>query len=168
MASGGHEFYYVKAGKLHFFCPLCHYHQSTNTIEKVSWKHHAQLVLATLAITLFTWSFFGLKALSFYLVLWAGFEFFYRARKREALICQSCGFDPFLYMRDRKKARSVLKKQWQEKIDKENLFAGVKLKNYKTNIVKKDEAASAAASATPLQNSAPQDAGKNPPSAPAP
>ena len=156
-----HDFYYVKAGKLHFFCPLCQYHQSTNTIQRVQWKHHAQLVLATVSIMLLTWPYFGLKSLSFYLVLWAAFEFFYRARKREALVCQSCGFDPFLYMRDRKKARLSLKKHWQAKIENENLFPGIKLKNYKTNSVKKEEPGFA-------PNSAPQDNLKNTPSAPTP
>jgi hypothetical protein len=123
---------YSRAGKLHFFCPLCRYHQSTNTITKVGWKHHAQMTVLTITTIILGWPLFGLKAISFYLFYWMLFEFFYRIRKREALVCESCGFDPFLYKADVKKAREALKAHWQTRIEKEGLFAGKKLRNYQT------------------------------------
>ncbi len=127
------DFYHYREGKLHFFCPLCHYHQSTNTIRKIGQKHFAQLALVTSALTLVGWNWFGWKGLFLFFPLWLGFELVYRLRKRQALICQSCGFDPFLYKQDIRKARAALKEHWQRKIETENLFAGKKLKNYKTN-----------------------------------
>jgi hypothetical protein len=123
---------YSREGKLHFFCPLCRYHQSTNTITRVGWKHHAQMTVLTLTTMILGWPLFGLKSASFYLFYWTLFELFYRARKRVALVCESCGFDPFLYKVDVRKARKALKEHWQTKIDKEGLFAGKKLKNYQT------------------------------------
>ena len=134
------DFYFVRAGKLHFFCPLCKHHQSTSTVQKVTWKHHAQLAVFTSAVTYLLWPIFQEKSLSFYLIYWGAFEFIYRIRKREALICESCGFDPFLYMQDVDKARKALKKHWETRIEKENLFAGLKLKNYKTAVVNKEAA----------------------------
>jgi hypothetical protein len=131
MASGD-TFYFHRAGKLHFFCPLCHYHQSTNTIAKVTAKHHVQLAVATIATTMLAWPLFGWKGFSLHFFYWLSFEFFYRLRKRHALICQSCGFDPFLYRQDVFRARAALKEHWRNRIEKEGLFAGIKLKNYQT------------------------------------
>jgi hypothetical protein len=129
-------FHHSRAGKLHFFCPLCKHHQSTNSINKVKLKHHFQLALATLAVTGVTWPIFGEKGLFLYFFFWLAFEFAYRLRKRQALICESCGFDPFLYKQDVQKARAALKKHWEHRIETENLFAGKKLKNYQTSGVK--------------------------------
>jgi hypothetical protein len=126
------SFTYYRQGKLRFFCPLCSQHQSTNTIERVAWQHHLQLALLTLATTLVAWPFFGIDGLLFYLVWWAGFEVVYRLRKREALVCRNCGFDPFLYKRDPKVARKAVQAYWQDRIERDGLFEGLKLKNYKT------------------------------------
>ncbi len=125
-------FQFFRAGKLHFFCPLCKRHQSTNTIARVKFQHHLQLALLTVAVTLLAFPIFGLKGLALYLVFWACFEFFYRLRKRQALICESCGFDPFLYKQDAGVARKALRQHWETRIAKENLFANLKLKNYQT------------------------------------
>lgn len=136
-------FQFVRQGKLHFFCPLCHYHQSTSTIQKVTLKHHAQIFLLTVATGVLTFPLFGFSAIALYLVYWTGFEFFYRLRKRQALVCESCGFDPFLYKRDVEMARKALRQHWQTRIEKENLFANLKLKNYQTSRVNADENAAA-------------------------
>ena len=132
------RFSYVREGRIQFHCPLCHHRQATNTIRKMGWRHHAQLTIATIFLVWAGWDFFGLKSLSFYLFFWACFEFVYRFRKRQALVCKTCGFDPFLYKQDVDKARHALKLHWQAKIEKENLFAGKKLKNYRTNGLNKE------------------------------
>jgi len=138
-------FQFVREGKLHFFCPLCHYHQSTSTISKVQLKHHAQIAVLTVATALLTFPLFGFSGVALYLIYWTGFEFFYRLRKRQALVCESCGFDPFLYKQDVTMARKALRRHWETKIEKENLFSNLKLKNYQTARVKDAGASSAAA-----------------------
>ena len=130
------HFHHSRAGKLHFFCPLCKYHQSTNTIERVKLRHHFQLGVLTAATAGLAWPVCGEKGLFLYFFFWLVFEFAYRMRKRQALICESCGFDPFLYKQDVHKARAALKKHWEQRIETENLFAGKKLKNYQTSGVK--------------------------------
>ena len=136
-------FQFVREGRLHFFCPLCHYHQSTNTIQKVSARHHAQITVLTAATMLLAYPIFGLKGVSLYFVYWMGFEFFYRLRKRQALVCESCGFDPFLYKQDIAVARKALKQHWVKRIENENLFANLKLKNYQTARVKEENSSTA-------------------------
>ena len=144
------DFQFVRAGKLHFFCPLCKYHQSTSTIERVELKHHAQILVFTLALTLLFFPLAGWNGLLFYLPLFAGFEFVYRLRKRQALVCQSCGFDPFLYKQDVKKAREALRQHWQTRIEKENLFANLKLRNYQTGSAKAEQPLAAASNSSEI------------------
>jgi hypothetical protein len=154
------QFPYSRPGKLHFYCPLCQHHQTTNTIARITWRHQAQLVVLTLAVTVLTYPWISLACLSLYPIFWAGFEIFYRLRKRQALVCESCGFDPFLYKQDIKVARQALKRHWESRITKENLFAGKKLKNYQTSLAPVAEpsaldAAKNAADVKPEQPNAP-------------
>lgn len=130
--SANGEFHFHRKGRVHFFCPLCKYHQSTNTIKRFGWRNLAQLAIATITTTYLAFPIFGWKGISMFFVYMAGFEFFYRLRKRHALICTSCGFDPFLYKQDVQRARQALKTHWQKRIETENLFVGKKLKNYQT------------------------------------
>lgn len=148
------HFHHYRAGKLHFFCPLCHYHQSTNTIQRMKAKHHGQLGLLTAAIAFAAWPLFGVKGFFLYFFFWLVFEIGYRLRKRQALICQSCGFDPFLYKQDIQKARRALKQHWETRIETENLFAGKKLKNYQTKGVNLGASSS-------TENASGNSAGKN-------
>jgi len=152
-----------RAGKLHFICPLCRYPQRTNTIRSIGLRHHAQMALLTIVVLALAFPVFGWKALMFYLVFWAAFEFFYRLRKRQALVCESCGFDPFLYRQNVHLARKELRRHWEARIEKENLFAGIKLRNYQTGRVKE---ASPAADAPAAE--APKLGGDAPGAAPAP
>lgn len=139
------QFQFTRAGKLHFFCPLCHYHQSTNTIDKMKARHHLSLLVLTLTITYLAWPIFDWKGLSLYFFFWLSFEVAYRMRKRHALVCESCGFDPFLYKQDVHKARKALRKHWEQRIETENLFEGLKLKNYSTKAINKTPAANSSA-----------------------
>lgn len=124
--------YRYREGRIHFFCPLCKDHQSTKIPEKITWQHHLGLAVCTIVFTALAWPLFAMKGLFFFFLFWALFEFGLRMRKRDALICRACGFDPFLYKVDVRLARNALQKHWQGRIEKENLFAGMKLKNYQT------------------------------------
>jgi hypothetical protein len=128
-------FQFVRAGRIHFFCPLCKVHQSTSTIDRIRPVHHLQIAIFTIAAAWLAFPVFGFSGVALYLIFWMVFEFFYRLRKRQALVCESCGFDPFLYKQDVHKARSALRQHWETRIAKENLFAKVKLKNYQTACV---------------------------------
>lgn len=158
-------FQFVREGKVHFFCPLCHYHQSTNTIQRVGVRHHAQIAVLTAVTVLLSYPVFGLKGVLLYLFFWMGFEFFYRLRKRQALVCESCGFDPFLYKQDVSIARKALRQHWQARIEKENLFANLKLRNYQTARVKEVAAQAASGGIEGAINRA--ENLKNPPASPA-
>lgn len=142
---------HYRQGKIHFFCPICKDHKSTKLDRKVGWRHHAAFSLATAAIMILGWPVFGLRAVVFYFPIWMGFELIHRMRKRVSLVCEGCGFDPFLYKSDVERAREAMRKHWQTKIEKENWYSGVKLKNYTTN---PKDAGKQAPSAAPSQQSA--------------
>lgn len=50
----------------------------------------------------------GFKGSFINLIFWGVFEFYYRARARQSLICPHCSFDPYLYKYDVKLARKKI------------------------------------------------------------
>lgn len=59
-------------------------------------------------LMLAAWPLFGAKGVVIFVPLWAGFETFYRLRARAKMRCDSCAFDPYLYLVDAKKARGEI------------------------------------------------------------
>jgi hypothetical protein len=131
-----------KTKRFEFFCPVCCSRQRTNTIAKIGIHHHIAILSFTLMFTFAFWNFFGIKAITTYLVYWAIFEVSYRLRKRSEFVCRNCGFDPFLYKTDVEKTRAQVKNYLQDRILNEGHFQGKKLKNYRTQAVQGPKAAS--------------------------
>ncbi len=94
-----------------FFCPFCKlkrrlpYRPQPGGFRQIS-----QVVLTTALVTLASWPWFDWKGVVSFVPLWGVFEIIYRSRLRTALVCQNCGFDPYLYLTDVKKARTELEK----------------------------------------------------------
>lgn len=116
----------------HFYCPICKAQQRTRLVKRLGALHHLQFALLTALFVWLAWPVLGPKGLSAYFVIWCGFEFQFRLRKRSEFICRSCGFDPFLYKNDSKKSREEVRRRLQERILAEGHFRGKKLKNYQT------------------------------------
>lgn len=132
MGSTIDSFTFVRSGRMEFFCPLCHNHQVTSISSKLNWREHARIMALTLALTFVLWEILAGATLLAYMVIWAVYEFVHRTRKRTALVCRTCGFDPFLYKQDVQKARVAVRQFWEDRIEKEGLYRGIKLKNYRT------------------------------------
>jgi hypothetical protein len=100
----------------HFYCPLCRaerrlpYRPSPGGA-----RHYIQVGLTSLFFTLVTWPWFSWKGIVSFLPFWAAFEIFYRGRVRGALGCPHCGFDPYLYLTDVKRARQEVESHWRKK-----------------------------------------------------
>ena len=54
--------------------------------------------------------------------LWILFETIYRARMRAALKCNSCGFDPSLYLVDVQKAKAGVERYWELKFAEKGII----------------------------------------------
>jgi hypothetical protein len=108
-----HSFYtghMVRDTKLwYFLCPLCTTQRRVPYAPRPTPRHFAQLALTAAFFTLLTWPWFGIKGMVSFLPIWTVFEMIYRAKVRAALYCESCGFDPILYLVDVKRARGVRK-----------------------------------------------------------
>lgn len=78
-------------------------------------SHYLRLTLFSAFVTLCLWPYFSFKGFFFSVPVWALFEFYYRARARQSLICPQCGFDPYLYKYDVKLARSRMEQFWSDK-----------------------------------------------------
>lgn len=98
-----------------FYCPLC---ACTRRVggrpQPGGFKHIAQILITTAVFMIVTWPWFAWKGVVVVLPLWAFFEVFYRLRIRAALSCPNCGFDPFLYLRDRRRARQEVERHWRK------------------------------------------------------
>lgn len=80
-----------------------------------------RVALTSLAFTLATWPWFEWKGIVSFVPFWGIFEFAYRTRVRASLACPYCGFDPFLYMIDVKKARLEIETYWRKKFEEKGL-----------------------------------------------
>lgn len=113
-------FLYQKREYWEFYCPIC-----KNLRRSFYWpaprkKHYWRLALLGLLQTLACWPFFQIKGIFLIFPVWAGFEFFYRARARQSLICPHCGFDPYIYKYDVALAREKVAKFFAEKKARQN------------------------------------------------
>lgn len=99
-----------------FYCPHCHaprqvpFHPNPHQL-----KNYLRIALCTLVFVVATFSWFEWKGLVAFVPFWALFETLYRLRARAQLVCRQCGFDPFLYLSDPKKARAEIELFWRKK-----------------------------------------------------
>ncbi|OFZ83113.1 MAG: hypothetical protein A3K03_10110 [Bdellovibrionales bacterium RIFOXYD1_FULL_44_7] len=99
-----------------FFCPFCRAERRLPYNPRPGrLKHYIQVGLTAIVFTCVTWKWFQFKGLVSFLPFWAIFEIFYRTRVRVALSCPHCGFDPYLYLSDVKKAREEIENYWRKK-----------------------------------------------------
>ena len=92
-----------------FYCPLCSAERRSFYWPKPQLKHYIQLTVFTIFWLVVLYPLFGVKGVFVSLPIWVLFEFFYRARARQSLICPHCGFDPYLYKFDPKLAKERVK-----------------------------------------------------------
>ena len=99
-----------------FFCPLCSVNRRVPFRSRPGGVRQISQVLITAAFfTLITWEWFSWKGIVSFVPFWAVFEFSYRSRMRVSLKCQSCGFDPFLCLIDKDKAKVEIDAHWRQK-----------------------------------------------------
>ena len=98
-----------------FFCPLCRVNRRVAYHPRPTPKHYFQIALTTVVFMLATWPWFGWKGAVAFVPFWTVFEVFYRTRMRADLSCPQCGFDPYLYLVDIKRAREEIETHWRKK-----------------------------------------------------
>lgn len=98
-----------------FFCPLCRATRKVAMHTHPRPIHYFQVLLTSLVFTLATWNWFSFKGLVSFVPLWILFETVFRTRVRAALNCPDCGFDPYLYLVDIKRARDEIENHWRKK-----------------------------------------------------
>ncbi len=62
-----------------------------------------------------TWRWFEWRGVVSFVPFWLIFEAVYRARCRGILNCTQCGFDPYLYLIDTRRARAEVESHWRKK-----------------------------------------------------
>ena len=99
-----------------FFCPFCKEKRQVPFRAKVIGpKQIGQILITGAFSTLLTWKWLEWKGIIATLPVWIIYETLYRTRVRAALGCPHCGFDPYLYLTDVKRARSEMESYWRGK-----------------------------------------------------
>ena len=98
-----------------FYCPACKAQRRSFYWPSPRVRHYVALGILGLFIAAASQPWLGYRGGMLILPVWAGFEFLYRARARQSLICSRCGFDPYLYKYDVKLARDKVERFWAEK-----------------------------------------------------
>lgn len=99
-----------------FYCPLCRSQRALPCPPQPSGrKHGLQIGLTAAIFTLVTWHWFAWKGFVSFFPMWVAFEAIYRTKVRGTLNCSHCGFDPYLYMVDVKRARNEVESHWKAK-----------------------------------------------------
>ena len=104
--------YVAKHPSLEFYCPLCRSKRYFQYRPHLSRKQYLQVLLATVVVSLATFSLTSWRCFIFFFIFWAMVELVNRCLLRKEVPCPYCGFDAAVYRRDVKQARAVVKKFW--------------------------------------------------------
>jgi hypothetical protein len=105
-----------------FYCPLCKVERRIPYRPKPGgFRQISQVALTSALITIGLWKWLAWKGILSFLPLWTGFEVIYRSRVRAALICSSCGFDPYLFLSNEEKAKDEIETHWRKKFTEKGI-----------------------------------------------
>ncbi len=99
-----------------FYCPLCKVERRVPFRHRPGGIHYVQVGMTAIAFAFATSPWWDWKGIVSFFPFWIVFEVVYRMRMRGALICDSCGFDPTLFLVDQKRARTQVERYWAEKM----------------------------------------------------
>lgn len=91
-----------------FLCPLCGVERGLRYHSKLQTKHHLQIILTTICITLILYPIANIKGSLSFFFIWGGFDFVRKINFRKEIACPECGFDATWYKRDVKMARKLV------------------------------------------------------------
>lgn len=80
-----------------------------------------QIFLTSAVISIALWPFWGPKAMVVAVPVWGFFEIISRLSRRTQLVCRFCGFDPVLFMVDRRKAKKTVQDFWVHRFAKKGI-----------------------------------------------
>ncbi len=106
-----------------FFCASCKRERWQSPPAKAgSLKFFAHVAITTAFFSALFWPWMGFKGLLAFLVpVGLVLEAMYRLKMRSAVVCPDCGFDPILYLSDRKKAVRRVEQAWRKKFEEKGL-----------------------------------------------
>jgi len=105
--------YVAKKPSLEFYCPLCRSKRYFQYRPHLSRRQYVQVLLATMVVSLATFSLTSWRCFIFFFIFWSIVEFFNRCLLRKEVPCPYCGFDAAVYRRDVKQAKADVQAFWQ-------------------------------------------------------
>jgi len=105
--------YVAKRPSLEFYCPLCRSKRYFQYRPHLSRKQYWQVLLATVVVSLATFSLTSWRCFIFFFIFWSLVEFVNRCLLRKEVPCPYCGFDAAVYRRNVKQAKADVQAFWQ-------------------------------------------------------
>ncbi len=99
-----------------FLCPICKSDRRLAFQPGFGRRHQVfQILFSASFFTLICWPWFQWKGMVSFVPIWTVFELIYRSRMRAAVGCPHCGFDPYLFAVDFKRAQNEMDVHWRKK-----------------------------------------------------
>ena len=99
-----------------FICPLCRVERRLPLGPRPgTLKHFFQIGLLTVVFAILCWSKLSGRGFIAFIPFWSIFEVLYRWKLRILLPCSQCGFDPYLFSSDVKRAQQEVEHHWRKK-----------------------------------------------------
>ncbi len=106
-----------------FYCVGCKRERWQSPPAKAgSLKFFSQIAITTAFFSAMFWPWMGFKGvLAFLVPVGLVMEVAYRLKMRGSVACPDCGFDPILYLSDRKKAVRQVEEAWRKKFEEKGI-----------------------------------------------
>lgn len=104
------------------YCAFCCIERKAYTKRSVNWKNVLLTFLSSLLLMFVVWQNFNPRVFIVFAVFLLLSEFFIQIRWRFSVPCPYCGFDPVLYVKDKKKASKRVQLRLKDLKEKENFF----------------------------------------------
>ena len=104
------------------YCAFCKTKRKVYRRKNLSFVEVVGLFLFSALVSYLIWSPFDLRGLAFLITLLGIGELFFRLRWRQSMICQNCGFDPVIYIKDAAQAAEKVKSFLDRRKDDPNFL----------------------------------------------
>lgn len=91
------------------YCAFCKTKRKVYRRKNLSFVEVVGLFLFSALVSYLIWTPFDIRGLGFLMLMLGIGELFLRLRWRQSMICQNCGFDPIVYLKDVDRAAQNVK-----------------------------------------------------------
>lgn len=106
----------TRSGRWEFICPLCKTEKRVNLPKKLGTIRQWLQIASTVGFLMWvTWGLWEWKGALLFFPVWTAYEWVYRLKRRAAVVCEQCGFDPVLTLINKQKSINAVRRFHEDK-----------------------------------------------------